>query len=84
MRDRLASLGRNDVAIVKHPEDQLVACTEVHGVSLPHLAMAVIRSRRDHAEFAQRVLSRRDVPWSSLTTFAMETHAKTAVDTMVI
>jgi hypothetical protein len=65
-RRALALADDNQFALVTHPENQLVACTEVHNISLAHLAVALVRNRRDYASFAERVLSRKDVPWSPL------------------
>lgn len=37
--------------------------TELADLSLPHVAAGVISGRRDYAAFAERVRTRRDIPW---------------------
>jgi hypothetical protein len=84
VQDRLSVLASESVAVVRHPENQLVACTEVQNVSLPHVAAAVIRNRRDYASFAQRVLARKDVQWSNFMAAALETPIDYELQTVVI
>jgi hypothetical protein len=66
VQERVAKIDEKHIGIIQHPENQLVSCAEVQDVSLTHLAMSLIRNRRDYASFAHRVLSRKDVPWSPL------------------
>ncbi len=51
-------------------ENELLVCCETNGVSLVHVAMDMIQGRRDYADYASRVHTRTDVPWSSLTAAA--------------
>ena len=44
--------------------------TEMDGVSLKHVAADLIGRRRDYAAFAERVRTRRDIPWSDPVTGA--------------
>ncbi|MEO0530639.1 MAG: tubulin-like doman-containing protein [Planctomycetota bacterium] len=44
-------------------EDELLLVTEMSGVSLPHLGADLIGGRADYASFAERVRTRRDLPW---------------------
>lgn len=44
-------------------EEELLLVTEMAGVSLPHVAADLIDSRADYAAFAERVRTRRDLPW---------------------
>ena len=50
-------------AIVEDHRELGLEITEISGVSLPHLASALIEKRRDYAAFAERTRTRRDVPW---------------------
>ncbi|MCA9241253.1 MAG: protein kinase [Planctomycetales bacterium] len=42
--------------------------TECDGLSAPHVAAALVGQRRDYAEFAERVHTRRDIEWNDLLT----------------
>lgn len=83
-RNHTSALDDAGVALVKHPENRLVACAEVQHVSLAHVATSVIHNRRDYASFAQRVLSRKDVQWSNLMPAAVEAASEYEIQTVVI
>jgi hypothetical protein len=84
VQKRIATLESEAVTVVKHPENQLVACAEVQNVSLPHVAASIIHNRRDYASFAQRVLSRKDVQWSDLMDAAVEAGSNCELQTVAM
>ncbi|MEN0110292.1 MAG: tubulin-like doman-containing protein, partial [Planctomycetota bacterium] len=55
------------IAAPESPDDPdaglRLAVTELAGASLPHVAAELISGRRDYAAFAERVRTRRDLPW---------------------
>lgn len=64
---RRLDLTRGESDADDQPQDRLLV-TEMAGVSLKHVAADLIGRRRDYAAFAERVRTRRDVPWTDLVT----------------
>jgi serine/threonine protein kinase len=57
----------NDKLSVVYGDDNSTSfCVEVDGLALAHIAADLIQHRRDYLEFAKRVHTRSDIPWSDL------------------
>ncbi|HYO25365.1 MAG TPA: hypothetical protein VEQ85_10500, partial [Lacipirellulaceae bacterium] len=57
----------SEATILAAPGHDVVTVCEGWGLPLAPLALDLIQNRRDYADFAQRVLTRSDVAWTSLT-----------------
>lgn len=53
-------------AVVTAAGNDTCLITECEGLSAPHVAATLVSHRRDYAEFAERVHTRRDIQWNDL------------------
>jgi len=54
-------------SILGGSDNDLVVCCDAGCIPLAHVAVQLVQCRRDYADFAARVHTRKDVPWISLT-----------------
>ncbi|TWT76027.1 Tubulin-like protein [Posidoniimonas polymericola] len=57
---------RDAAIVIENTTNDSYAVSEYEGLSATHAAVALVGGRRDYAEFAKRVATRRDVAWNDL------------------
>jgi hypothetical protein len=56
-----------DASVLAGVGHDIILCQEGWDLPLAPLAVDIIQNRRDYADFASRVLTRSDIPWTPLT-----------------